>query len=355
MTLKKPLYLQAGEGDEEIEYSALDWRSFLHGLFRGQGIMRPDTVAGGLKVTQRAAGANMSVDVAAGRCIIEGDAVADQGKYFCWSTDVVNVAVPDPPASGDRIHWVVARLYDDLHDSSGEYKWTIELIEDDGSGAEVPDSAVPLAQVAVSSGQSSVTNSDISDQRINAPLVGSMPPQVASDSVRPPVPYESELLWRTDKDCHEVALDDAGNWAEIPRRGGGGSAWTTYTPTLTGTESNPTLGSGATAQGRYWRVGRTVTVEVIIKFGSGMSKGGGFYEVSLPVTARTQTVGRRTGSAYVFDNSANEFYDGISFINSGATTKARLSINSDVVQDDVPITFAASDELGFQITYEAAS
>lgn len=204
MVLKKPLYMQAASGDTEITYSALDWRSFLHGLVRTDGVMRPDTVAGGLKVSQRAAGANFSVDVAPGRCIIEGDSVADQGKYFCWSTDVVNVVVPAPPASGDRIHWVVARLYDKLHDGGTAYDWAIELIEDTGSGASVPSSAIPLAQVAVSAGQASVTDTNIADQRSNAPLIGSMAPQAFSDASRPPVPYTSELIWRTDRKDHEV-------------------------------------------------------------------------------------------------------------------------------------------------------
>lgn len=213
MVLKRPLYMQPAEGDPPIEYSALDWRSFLHGLIRTDGIMRPDTVAGGLKVSQRAAGANFSVDVAAGRCIIEGDSVADQGKYFCWSTDVENVVVPAPPASGDRLHWVVARLYDKLHDGGSTYEWTIELVEDTGSGASVPTSAIPLAQVAVSTGQASVTDTNIADQRSNAPLIGGMPPQAFSDSSRPPVPYTSELIWRTDRKDGEIY--DGTDWRPL--------------------------------------------------------------------------------------------------------------------------------------------
>lgn len=351
---KKVLWMQPGEGDDDIEYAAIDDRQLIRNLFHDEGVF--DTAFGSLKVSQRAAGANMSVDVAAGAAFIFGDDVSGQGMYLVYSDAVENIAVPDPPASGDRIHNLVAQVKDKLHNSGdwSTYEFDIVLLADDGTGKpDTPDSAISLAEIYVDSDTTSITDSAVNDQRQQACLITSKPMLVSADTDRTAVPYESELIWRTDKDCHEVY--DGSSWVEIPRRGGGGSAWTTYTPSLTGTESNPSLGSGSTAQGRYWRVGRTVTVEVIIKFGSGMSKGGGFYEVSLPVTARTQTVGRRTGSAYVFDNSANEFYDGISFINSGATTKARLSINSDVVQDDVPITFAASDELGFQITYEAAS
>lgn len=211
MVLKKPLYMQPAEGDAEIEYSAVDYRSLLHGLFRSDGILRPDTVAGGLKVSQRAAGADLSVDVAAGRAIIEGDSVADQGKYFCWSTDVVNVGVPAPPASGSRTHIVVARLYDKLHDGGSAYEWTIELVEDDGSGVPaVPGSAIPLAQVAVAAGQTSVTDANITDTRFNTRLIGGQAPQAFSDASRPPVPYTSEVIWRTDTGLFEVY--DGSTW-----------------------------------------------------------------------------------------------------------------------------------------------
>lgn len=353
---KHVLWMQAGVGDTAPEYAAIDDRQLLKGLFHDEGVQ--DTAFGSLKVSQRSAGANMSVDVAAGTAVIFGDDVAGQGMYMVYSDAVENITVPDPPASGSRIHIVVAQVKDKLHNSGdwSTYEFDIELIEDTGSGApDTPDSALLLAQVAVAAAQTSVTDSDIADQRTQACLITSKPALVGSDASRTVVPFESELIWRTDLACHEVATDDAGNWSEIPRRGGGGSAWTTYTPTLTATSSNPGMGSSPTRQGRYWRVGRTVTCEVILKFGSSPSAGSGFYEVSLPVTARTQTVGRRTGTSYCYDNSANEFFDGICFLNSGETGKVRLSIDSSVVQNNVPFTFAASDELGFTITYEAAS
>lgn len=349
------VWLQAADGDTEIEYAALDDRALLASLVRDEGVF--DIVHGDLRVTERAAGADFSVDVAAGCAFVRGDDVSGQGIYMIQSDEVQNVEVPAPPASGDRIHRVVAQVRDKLHNSTDwdSYDWVPMVLEDTGSGKpDLPDSAIDLGEIYVTSGQTSVTNDDINDMRRQACLITSKYPVLSQASDYTSLAaYESEVRWRLDLECFEVY--DGAAWREIPRAGGGGDAWPTYTPNITGTESNPSLGSGATAQGRYIRYGRMVHVEVIIKFGSGMTRGGGFYEVSLPVTARSQSIGRRTGSSYVFDNSANEFYDGISFINSGATTKVRLSINSDVVQDNVPVTFAASDELGFSITYEAAS
>lgn len=354
MTLKTPIYMQAASGDTAISYSALDYRSFLHGLFRTDGILRPDVTAGGLKVTQRAAGANFSVDVAAGRCIIEGDDVTDQGKYFCWSTDVTNVAVPAPPGSGTRTHLIIARVRDKLHQPSwSTYDWTIELVEDTGSGATVPASAIPLASLAVAAGQASVTDANITDLRYNTRLVGSQPPQVGSDALRPAVPYTSELIWRTDKGCYEAW--DGTAWRELARRDGGGSAWTSWTPTLTAVTTNPTMGTGALRTGGYEQDGRRVTCRGHIKFGtSGAAAGSGIYEVSLPVTAKSLSPGRQQGSVTAFDNSGNDFADGAVFIESGATTKARFSIDSTVVTNAWPWTWANLDQLDFTLTYEAA-
>lgn len=63
-------------------------------------------------------------------------------------------------------------------------------------------------------------------------------------------------------------------------------AWTTYTPALTADTTNPTLGSGSIAYGRYKQNGKEVKCQFVIRFGSsGRNKGSGQYSVSLPVTA----------------------------------------------------------------------
>lgn len=359
MTLKTPILMQAAGGDTPPEYSAMDLRSLLDGLFRGEGIMRPDVPGGGLKVSQRAAGANFSVDVAAGRAMIAGDAVSDQGLYMAQSTAVENLVVPAPPVSGSRTHRVVAQLNDHLHDggvAAGTYSWTLLLLEDTGSGTPaVPASALALARVAVAAGQVSVTNANITDDRVTAPLVTSKPSLVASDATRPPNPYDGELIWRTDKGCHEVAV--SGAWYEISRSGGGGSAWTPYTPSLTASTTNPTLGSGSVRNGAWTREGRKVTVNGNIVFGSsGAGAGSGTYRVSVPVTAKTLTGGYHMGSAFGNDTSANNGVDGISRIGAGAGwDKIEMMLNNVLVTNAAPFTWGNSDIISFTITYEAAT
>jgi hypothetical protein len=67
---------------------------------------------GDFKVSQRGAGANMSVDVAAGDAWIVGDNTARQGLYHVANDAVVNIAIPAAHATLPRIDRVVLRVYD---------------------------------------------------------------------------------------------------------------------------------------------------------------------------------------------------------------------------------------------------
>lgn len=162
-----PLFMQAASGDAAISYSAQAWRTELDALFAAEGALNPD--GGAFKVSQRAAGANFSVDVASGRAVITGDNIANQGKYIVRSVGVVNVVTPTAPASGTRVHRIIARVRDKQAVGSGTYDWTIELLEDTGTGTPVePPSAITLALVSIAAGQASVQNSHITDQRTPA-------------------------------------------------------------------------------------------------------------------------------------------------------------------------------------------
>lgn len=205
--------MQAGVGDTAIDYAAINDRMLIGKFFRGEGVA---DVTGSLKVSQRSAGANFSVDVAVGSAFVFGDDVTGQGMYLINSDAVENVTVPSPPVSGSRTHRVVAQVRDKLHNSTSwsTYEWTIDVLEDTGSGTPAePASAITLALVAVASGQSSVTDSNITDRRTQACLITSAPVTVAGDSGRPPVPYERERIWRTDLKDEE--LYDGSAWRRL--------------------------------------------------------------------------------------------------------------------------------------------
>lgn len=165
MTLQKPLFQQPAVGDAAIEYSGLDVRGgLLSSIFAREGVLDLDSVAP--VVRQRAAGANFSVDVVAFRCAVKGDDISDQGMYFCNNTAVENRATPSAPASGTRIHRVVARVRDKLHNGAAStYDWVIEVLEDTGTGTPAtPGSAISLGTVSIAAGQVSVTNANITNE-----------------------------------------------------------------------------------------------------------------------------------------------------------------------------------------------
>lgn len=72
-----------------------------------------------------------------------------------------------------------------------------------------------------------------------------------------------------------------------------GEAWSTYTPALTGSSVNPTLGSGSVQEGHYKLWGKICVVRVGIQFGtSGTAAGTGNYIISLPADPITSAMSR---------------------------------------------------------------
>lgn len=181
MTLKRPLFMQADVGDAEVEYSALDTRALIDALVGEEGVL-----SGGL-LSQRAAGANFSIDVAAMVAVIAGDDVTDQGKYLCQSTAVENIATFSTgsplttPPSGTRVHRVVAQVKDKLHLGTWSgYEWAVEILADTGSGTpSTPASAISLGTVSITAGQTSITDSHIVNNAPLASLVGLAAGQVS--------------------------------------------------------------------------------------------------------------------------------------------------------------------------------
>lgn len=162
----RPFIMHAAGGDTPIQYGGTDFRALLDSLTLGEGVMGQNA----LKVVPRGAGANFSVDVSAGYAAIKGDAVSNQGKYLVQATGTVSLATPGAPAAGTRNHRVIARVRDkQAGGGATTYDWTLELLEDTGSGAPaVPASAVPLALVTIQAGQSNVSSNHITDSRVQA-------------------------------------------------------------------------------------------------------------------------------------------------------------------------------------------
>jgi hypothetical protein len=136
--------------------------------------------ADSFRVTQRGAGANMSVDVGSGAAasdlaVVEGT-VAGQGNYVVRLGDAVtNVPLNASNVSNPRIDQIFLVVQDDQYDSSDRV--LARLAYRDGTPASSPvapgpdgawDAYLLLANVLVGAGVTSVTNANITDQRTGA-------------------------------------------------------------------------------------------------------------------------------------------------------------------------------------------
>lgn len=202
MTLKQPWIQQAGGADPAISYSALDIRALTDALFSNEGVIGRSSLA----VSQRGAGANFSVDIAAGFAVIDGDDTPLQGTYVVQNTATYNLPMPSPPVSGSRIHRVIARVRDKLHDGTQTtYDWVLEYLEDVGGGLIAqPASSITLALVTLTAGDTSITASNIFDLRVDAQGIPTVPYTAASSAARPNQALTTERIWRSDKSYFEV-------------------------------------------------------------------------------------------------------------------------------------------------------
>jgi hypothetical protein len=166
-----PVTLQAGN------YSAIDDRRFW-GAGLGEGYLS----TGSYQVIQRAAGANMTVDVASSvgeGAVVQGDSVTGQGRYFVPQTAAnVNVDIAAADATNPRNDLVVLEVKDDQHDAGGLNLARVRVITGtpnasaaltDAPGANgtpaLPSSCMPLAVVRVAAAATSIATAAISDRR----------------------------------------------------------------------------------------------------------------------------------------------------------------------------------------------
>lgn len=130
----------------------------------GEGV----TTATGLVVSQRSSSANMSVDVAAGICWVQGDEDAAQPTYRVRAGSVTNVAVTSAHASQPRIDLVVVRVADSQFSGSDD-EATLEVIAGTPAASPaapaLPDNAVVLAQIAVAAQATEVLDANVTDLR----------------------------------------------------------------------------------------------------------------------------------------------------------------------------------------------
>jgi hypothetical protein len=168
-----PLMTQQGVGATP-GYDAIDARRFW-----SVGIQEGVISAGSYMVTQRGAGANLSVDIAASTgdgAVVQGDAVTAQGLYYIAPhSAVINETITTAHATLPRIDQVVLEIKDTQHDASGSNLAQTRVVAGTATGgatldnrtgaAALPSSAILLADVLVAATDTAISNSEIRDRR----------------------------------------------------------------------------------------------------------------------------------------------------------------------------------------------
>lgn len=121
---------------------------------------------------------------------------------------------------------------------------------------------------------------------------------------------------------------------------------TTYTPTWTGSGSNPAIGNG-TLTGSYLRLGDMVFFTINVTAGSTTTFGSGSYSLSLPITAAATFKWALTVDLL---DAGTQHYSGVAFVNASGTTTAEILVMSNTFgpgnwQHNSPFTFGNGDSI----------
>ena len=149
-------------------------------------------------------------------------------------------------------------------------------------------------------------------------------------------------------------LDGTVAVADLASAVGNFGAWTAYTPTWTGNTTNPALGNG-TIVGAYAQIGKVVNFRILLTMGSTTTFGTGFYSFGVPVTAAAGATGSYTtvGSVVALDNSTTLIYEANPCLLTTTTVILRYQTGG-LFSNVAPVTFATSDIITIQGTYQAA-
>jgi hypothetical protein len=138
--------------------------------------------------------------------------------------------------------------------------------------------------------------------------------------------------------------------AAVPLGGELPPVWVSYTPVWTAEGvTQPTLGNGSLT-GRYVQIGKTVHMKLRLVFGSTtVVAGTSTWYFTLPVAAASADW---SGPAVILDAGTDNKLGAAAVIDATRVSIVGEGIN--VVADGVPMAWATSDQLKFNLTYEAA-
>lgn len=328
-----PAWLQAGS------YPAEDDRRLLATIFSdSEGIILSTDLA----VTQRGAGANMSVDVAGGRCVIKGDFSSVEGSYFMENRGVTNLVISASDPTNPRIDRIIAEVLNAEY-SGASNLWRLRAMTGTPAGSPsapaLPTNAISLATVSVAALASSVVNANITDARTRAWIgTGTV---ICTSSTRPASPFEGMEIYETDTD--QTHIYNGSTWVTTGRIG----AYTAFTPIIT---QSVTV-TKSTSYSSYTKIGRTVIWNFDFSFTSGGSASQ-VLAMTLPLVA--VSISSVQGNFAYFDSGNTNFTGSV--VPNSTTLVNFVSDGSNNNFGIAPVvTVASGDRIYGHITYEAAA
>jgi hypothetical protein len=264
MVLRQPLFEQNDTTDQD----AHTFRMFLHDLCNGRaGLIQEDA----MKVVQRSAGANNSVDIGAGAFIIHGSEGGNLGDYYVTNDGVVNLPMSTAAhGSLPRIDCVAVRVRDSFYSTASN---DAEFVYVPGTAAAAPvspnmdalgyENYARLAHISVPANDNTITTAEITDVRVTYNGRASALGGAWVSSNAPTLPRLGQLWFDTGTSIFKVNVGSSAspNWSNISYH----TSWSSFTPSW----SNVTLGSGATNFGRYIKLGRTAIAVSSFILGTG--------------------------------------------------------------------------------------
>jgi hypothetical protein len=170
-----------------------------------------------------------------------------------------------------------------------------------------------------------------------------------------PSPAGGQHVYRTDINQQLVYDSAAAAWLPVYQ-----GQWINYIPTLTASTTNPSLGTGSSALGRYYQSGKMVAFNLDIIFGTtGMNAGSGIYAVSLPVPMLTTGPNQSMFQSRM-TVAGSPGYGGSSDPTPVDSTHVRVSyFNTSTgrfadITNVLPAAFASGDRIRLSGVYEAA-
>jgi hypothetical protein len=198
MAVKTPIFLENDTTTQNADELRLERYHMTGGI---SGVVGTTSYA----VSERGAGANMSVDVASGGAVIVGTEDSLQGSYFVTNDATVNLAVTAADATNPRKDLVVLYVRDSFYSGANNDAQLVVVAGTPAASPSEPDldalgyeNYLVLALIDVPASDTAISNAQITNRRDYVSAVGST--LVVTSSTRPAGPYEGQRIYETDTD-----------------------------------------------------------------------------------------------------------------------------------------------------------